>query len=95
MPPELGDLKSKIAAEELAKYLLILENWVFPSVLILLLCKFVFRAPTGIGAMDSVAPPTPIGASSEIVPTRPPISALDAAMAATLAAISVPSPHSG
>lgn len=54
------------------------------------------KAPTA-GGSDAVAPPTPSTIGSSLldnVPSRPPISALDQAMAATLAAINVPSPHS-
>nr|CAG4637005.1 EOG090X064W [Ceriodaphnia reticulata]SVE72934.1 EOG090X064W [Ceriodaphnia reticulata] len=84
IPPELGDLKNKIASEEMNK------TTVNSQPVVDIISSNIQTVPSTqqstLSGTESISLATPV---------RAPISALDQAMAATLAAITVPSPQNG
>lgn len=104
VPKELGDLKAKIALEEKNKY----THLSFPCFLSLFVIFYLYvnRAIVNgqLGSMSEPSQPAPTtlplpqavtGVGEAPVTAVRTISALDQAMAATLAAITVPSPSNG
>nr|SVE75752.1 EOG090X064W [Daphnia hispanica] len=84
VPPELGELKNKIASEDTTKAITNVQAG--GDVLVPIV-------QTSSPTLLIVSQPVVTNTESSATPVRAPISALDQAMAATLAAITVPSPQ--